>query len=110
MIPVGECNFFKKNQEEREEEFVSITKKVHVLPTVKVKTRRILGDLHVNWYDEDWAFSKASVFYDCDTYADEIADRGEFFSKTDAEYLHHGNLLLKEFNELLTEVLNKHEK
>lgn len=77
MIPVGECNFFKKNQEEREEEFVSITKKVHVLPTVKVKTRRILGDLHVNWYDEDWAFSKASVFYDCDTYADEIADRGE---------------------------------
>lgn len=40
----------------------------------------------------------------------EIADRGEFFSKTDAEYLHHGNQLLKEFNELLTEVLNKHEK
>lgn len=76
MIPVGECNFFKKSEEE-EEEFVSITKKVHVLPTVKVKTRRILGDLHVNWYDEDWAFSKASVYYDCDIYADELADRGE---------------------------------
>ena len=77
MLPVGECNFFKNNQEEQEEEFVSITKKVHVLPTVKVKTRRILGDLHVSWYDEDWAQSKASVYYDCDTYADEIADRGE---------------------------------
>ena len=77
MLPVGECNFFKNNQEEMEEEFVSITKKVHVLPTVKVKTRRILGDLHVSWYDEDWAQSKASVYYDCDTYADEIADRGE---------------------------------
>ena len=77
MLPVGECNFFKNNQEEKEEEFVSITKKVHVLPTVKVKTRRILGDLHVSWYDEDWAQSKASVYYDCDTYADEIADRGE---------------------------------
>lgn len=38
----------------------------------------------------------------------EIADRGEFFSKTDVEYLHHGNQLLKEFNELLTEVLDKH--
>jgi len=37
----------------------------------------------------------------------EIADRGEFLSKTDVEYLHHGNQLLKEFNELLTEVLNK---
>lgn len=37
----------------------------------------------------------------------EIADRGEFCSQTDAEYLHHGNRLLKEFNELLTEVLNK---
>ena len=77
MLPVGECNFFNNNQEEQEEEFVSITKKVHVLPTVKVKTRRILGDLHVSWYDEDWAQSKASVYYDCDTYADEIADRGE---------------------------------
>ena len=76
MIPVGECNFFKKSEDEPEE-FVSITKKVHVLPTVKVKTRRILGDLHVNWYDEDWAFSKASVYYDCDIYADELADRGE---------------------------------
>ena len=76
MIPVGECNFFKKSEDEPEE-FVSITKKVHVLPTVKVKTRRILGDLHVNWYDEDWAFSKASVYYDCDTYADELADKGE---------------------------------
>ena len=76
MLPVGECNFFKKTDEDKEE-FVSITKKVHVLPTVKVKTRRILGDLHVNWYDEDYAQSKASVYYDCDTYADEIADRGE---------------------------------
>lgn len=37
----------------------------------------------------------------------EIADRGEFFSDFDAKYLHHGNQLLKEFNELLTEVLNK---
>lgn len=37
----------------------------------------------------------------------EIADRGEFLSDIDAKYLHHGNQLLKEFNELLTEVLNK---
>ena len=78
MMPVGECNFFKETADEpEEEEFVSITKKVHVLPTVKIKSRRILGDLHVNWYDEDWAQSKASVYYDCDTYADELADKGE---------------------------------
>lgn len=37
----------------------------------------------------------------------EIADRGGFSSDIDAKYLHHGNQLLKEFNELLTEVLNK---
>ena len=92
MIPVGECNFFKKTEDEPEE-FVSITKKVHVLPTVKVKTRRILGDLHVNWYDEDWAFSKASVYYDCDTYADELADRGEEIPTFD-EWLKSKNSLI----------------
>jgi len=94
MIPVGECNFFKDTKDEpEEEEFVSITKKVHVLPTVKIKTRRILGDLHVNWYDEDWAQSKASVYYDCDTYADELADKGEDIPTFD-EWLKSKNSLI----------------
>ena len=94
MMPVGECNFFKDtNEEPEEEEFVSITKKVHVLPTVKIKTRRILGDLHVNWYDEDWAQSKASVYYDCDTYADELADKGEEIPTFD-EWLKSKNSLI----------------
>jgi hypothetical protein len=94
MMPVGECNFFKNtNEEPEEEEFVSITKKVHVLPTVKIKSRRILGDLHVNWYDEDWAQSKASVYYDCDTYADELADKGEEIPTFD-EWLKSKNSLI----------------
>ena len=94
MIPVGECNFFKNtNEEPEEEEFVSITKKVHVLPTVKIKSRRILGDLHVNWYDEDWAQSKASVYYDCDKYADELADKGEDIPTFD-EWLKSKNSLI----------------
>ena len=94
MMPVGECNFFKETADEpEEEEFVSITKKVHVLPTVKIKSRRILGDLHVNWYDEDWAQSKASVYYDCDTYADELADKGEEIPTFD-EWLKSKNSLI----------------
>lgn len=75
-LQVGESNFFK-TKEEDDDEFVSITKKVHVLPTVKVSTRRILGDEHVTWFDEDQAQKVASVYYDCDVYADQIADKGE---------------------------------
>ena len=77
-LQVGESNFFKtEDSKDDEEEFVSITKKVHVLPTVKVSTRRILGDDHVTWFDENQAQKVASVYYDCDVYADQIADRGE---------------------------------
>ena len=79
MMPVGECNFFKTSADEADEpeEFVSITKKVHLLPTVKIRKRRILGDLSVNWFDDTEAMSVASVYYDCDTYSDEIGDRGD---------------------------------
>lgn len=76
-IPVGESNFFKESDKEPEdEEYVSITKKTHVLPTVKIRSRRILGDEHVTWFDEDQAQKTALVYYDCDTYADQIADEG----------------------------------
>ena len=77
-LPVGECKFFKNSKDEPEEkEFVSITKQVHVLPTIKIKARRILGDEHVNWFDENKAQKVATVYYDCDTYSDQIGDLGE---------------------------------
>ncbi len=77
-LPTAESNFFKtKVDDDDNEEFVSITQKVHVLPTIKIRTRRILGDEHVTWFDEDEAQKVASVYYDCDIYADQIADKGE---------------------------------
>jgi len=94
MLPVGPCNFFKEKESKPEdEEFVSITKKVHVLPTVKIKRRRLLGDLRVNWYDEKMASNVASVYYDCGIYADEIGDRGEEMPTFD-EWLKKKNSLI----------------
>ncbi|MBQ9175573.1 MAG: hypothetical protein IJ139_01745 [Bacteroidaceae bacterium] len=77
-LPKAEASFFKANAEEADdEEWVSITKKTHVLPTVKIKRRRILGDETVTWFDEDLAQRKATVYYDCDPFADQIGDLGE---------------------------------
>lgn len=61
-----------------DDEQVSITKRNHLLPTVKVKAvRMILGDLHVNWYDEDNAQEHSVLRYDCDEDADMYGDMGE---------------------------------
>ncbi len=79
-LPVGEAHFFKETPDEAEadeEEWHSITKKTHVLPTVKVRTRRILGELRSTWFDEDVAQRNAMIYYDCDTYADQLGDLGE---------------------------------
>lgn len=93
-IPVPEAKFFKENNSDAEdEEWVSITKKVHVLPTVKVRTRRILGELRVTWFDEDEAQRLAAVYYDCDPYADEINDKGELMPSFD-EWLISKNSLI----------------
>lgn len=56
---------------------ISITQQNFVLPTVKVKTRRILGDLRVTWYDEAYAKKKSIIYYDCDRDADKYNDLGE---------------------------------
>jgi len=60
-----------------DDEPLSITQRNHLLPTVKVKTRRILGDLRVNWYDEENAQTHSVLRYDCDEDADMYADLGE---------------------------------
>lgn len=80
MIPIGKPNFDPNNRpdySEDDEEHVSITKKVHVLPTVKVKARKILGDLKATWYDESTARQKSNIYYDCEEDADRAADEGE---------------------------------
>ena len=48
----------------------------YVLPTVKVKERRVLGDLKANWYDESTARLHSPLFYDCDKDADMYSDQG----------------------------------
>ena len=60
-----------------DDEPISITQRNHLLPTVKVKTRRILGDLRVNWYDEENAQTHSVLRYDCDEDADMYGDMGE---------------------------------
>ena len=92
-LPVGKASFFKEKDNEQEEEWVSITKKVHVLPTVKVKARKILGDTRVTWFDETEAQRKATVYYDCDEYSDKISDLGELMPGFD-EWLISKNSLI----------------
>lgn len=81
-LPVGKAEFFKETIDDVEDEDdnelkQSITKKTHVLPTVKVRTRRILGELRSTWFDEDQGQRNAMIYYDCDTYADQLGDLGE---------------------------------
>lgn len=95
-LPVSEAKFFRDEpdaEDPADEGWVSITKKVHVLPTVKVRTRRILGDLSGKWGDESMAQKKATIFYDCDPFADEIGDRGEAMPTFD-EWLKSKNSLI----------------
>ena len=77
---IREPNFVPaaQNVTDDDDEPVSITKRNHLLPTVKVKAvRRILGDLHVNWYDEENAADHSVLRYDCDEDADMYGDLGE---------------------------------
>ena len=76
---IRQPNFIPSEQNAvTDDEQVSITKKNHLLPTVRVKAVRvILGDLHVNWYDEDNAADHSVLRYDCDEDADMYGDMGE---------------------------------
>lgn len=39
----------------------------------------------------------------------EIADRGEFYSQTDVDYLHNGNQYLSEFYDILDQMMRSEE-
>ncbi len=83
-LPPNAPNIFlpKKTEEEFEEglngdDYVSITKRIHVLPTVRVKGRYFTNDKRVRWYDEKAGLHYASIYYNCDKESDAIADKGE---------------------------------
>ena len=81
MLPIGKPNFspnLMNPDSDDPDEHISITKKVHVLPTVKVKARRIIGDMTVTWYDETTARKYSNIFYNCEEDADHAADEGEY--------------------------------
>jgi len=75
---IREPNFVPELPDDNSD-FVSITKRTHLLPTVKVKARRriLLGDLKVNWFDEANAQNHSVIRYDCAEDADSYGDNGE---------------------------------
>lgn len=81
MHPMGQPNFKPSVQkvEGQEDGYELLTRKTHVLPTVKVKAvRRILGDTeNVSWFDEGGAQRHSALRYDCDDDTDMYADSGE---------------------------------
>ena len=81
MHPMGQPNFNPSVQKAEEDEYSyeSVTKKTHVLPTIKVKAvRRILGNTeNVSWFDEGGAQRHSAIRYNCDDDTDKYADQGE---------------------------------
>lgn len=78
-LPVTAPNFepTTPTPQDDEDEYVSITQRTHLLPTVKVRTRRILGELKTSWYDEHDAQNLALIKYNCDDASDAYGDAGE---------------------------------
>lgn len=81
-LPMLEANFKPVTQlsddDDDDDTYVSITERTHLLPTVKVKTRRILGDIsYSSWFDEHDAQNQSIIRYNCDEDADAYGDKGE---------------------------------
>ncbi len=81
MLPMVQPNFKPSVQkaEVDEDGYEAVTRKTHVLPTIKVKAvRRILGNTeNVLWFDEGGARRHSAIRYNCDDDADRYVDRGE---------------------------------
>lgn len=57
--------------------YIPIEKRNHVLPTVKVKAKRVYDNAKAAWESESRGAYKASLYYNCDLESDAISDRGE---------------------------------
>ncbi len=75
-VPVDDSKNFKWTFSDKDEEWVSITRKDHVLQNVTVKAKGRFWD-RTNWGNESNARMKSLIYYNCDDYADRIADEGE---------------------------------
>lgn len=77
LFKVNEPNLFMVAKENVENDvFVPLNKRVKVLPTVKVKGKRIYDNAREAWESEKNAEYKAQLYYNCDIESDKIADNG----------------------------------
>ncbi len=75
-IPVDDTKNYKWQFSDEDEEWVSITRKDHVLQNVTVKARGRVWD-KTSWANETSARNASLIYYNCDDYADQILDNGE---------------------------------
>ena len=77
LSKVNDPNLFIIAKDNIEDDvFIPLNKRVKVLPTVKVKGRRIYDFARESWESEANAEYKAQVYYNCDIESDKIADSG----------------------------------
>lgn len=77
LISVNKPNLFIKPQEYVEDDvFVPLNKRVKVLPTVKVKGKRIYDGARDAWETETVGEHNAQLYYNCDLESDKISDQG----------------------------------
>jgi hypothetical protein len=77
LSAVNTPNLFIVHKENREDDvFVPLNKRVKVLPTIKVKGRRIFDNARESWESESRGEYNAQLYYNCDLESDKIADSG----------------------------------
>ncbi len=78
VLPVRMPNLFvlPEVEEDDDMEYVPLSKRNKVLPTVKVKARRIFEKARESWESEKTGEYQAQLYYNCDVEADKIADSG----------------------------------
>ena len=77
LSKVNDPNLFIVAKDNVEDDvFIPLNKRVKVLPTVKVKGRRIYDFARESWESESRGEYRAQLYYNCDIESDRIADSG----------------------------------
>ena len=77
LSKVNDPNLFIIAKDNIEDDvFIPLNKRVKVLPTVKVKGRRIYDFARESWESESRGEYRAQLYYNCDIESDKIADSG----------------------------------
>ncbi len=80
MQPVCEPNLFitpDSVYDEMNDIYIPLNKRTKVLPTIKVKARRIFELARESWESEKTGEYKAQLYYNCDLESDKYADTGQ---------------------------------